>query len=195
MIVVAFPICIKGSDVLLIMVSMHYFAIIKIHCSDWIMQQLEVNIHIFDNIYIYIVEELYIIAKGTIIGCIYINLHHAMKNQIFIERYLPIDLDIYMIRYINIIISWFVTLIRERVLRQALHRRPSCSSRHVRPVHRACSICDILKTSFCHTVLILNKNLETALKISHELMNKVVMDNEPLDELLHWWSTSFSPQQ
>ena len=105
LIVVAFPICIKGSDVLLIMVSMHYFAIIKIHCSDWIMQQLEVNIHIFDNIYIYIVEELYIIAKGTIIGCIYINLHHAMKNQIFIERYLPIDLDIYMIRYINIIIS------------------------------------------------------------------------------------------
>ena len=90
---------------------MHYFAIIKIHCSDWIMQQLEVNIHIFDNIYIYIyiyiyiVEELYIIAKGTIIGCIFINLHHAMKNQIFIERYLPIDLDIYMIRYINIIIS------------------------------------------------------------------------------------------
>jgi len=54
LIVVAFPICIKGSDVLLIMVSMHYFAIIKIHCSDWIMQQLEVNIHIFDNIYIYI---------------------------------------------------------------------------------------------------------------------------------------------
>jgi hypothetical protein len=152
-----------------------------------------IYIYISDNIDIYSWRIVYYRKRDNY--WLYINLRHAMKNQIFIERYLPIDLDIYMIRYISIIISWFVTLIRERVLRQALHRRPSCSSRHVRPVHRACSICDILKTSFCHTVLILNKNLETALKISHELMNKVVMDNEPLDELLHWWSTSFSPQQ
>jgi len=45
----AFSLCIKGSDLWLV-VPIHYFVIVEMHCSDWVMRQFGLHHHIFDDV-------------------------------------------------------------------------------------------------------------------------------------------------
>ena len=101
LIIASSPACRESSDLWLAWIPLHCFHIVKMHFPDRVMQQFGLSQHI--PYYVDTRDELHDISRQgrregnwLLIHAAYLDMWHAKRDQIFVERHLIIDLDSYM---------------------------------------------------------------------------------------------------